>query len=113
VDSRDLGYGFKNSGKASPEGNRSYFIPVGNPDCASVPKEKQNEFSEVCAVYSKKLWEEIDPTMTASKYVNQGIGARPFIPEGFTEDNKFVEILEKVIYDLSAMLNPVSEKKID
>ncbi|MDR2760831.1 MAG: hypothetical protein LBB09_03220 [Rickettsiales bacterium] len=111
VDGRDLGYGFKNSGKASPEGNRSYFIPFGNPGCASVPMDKWNEFSIVCAAYSKKLWEEIDPSMTASKYVSQEIGAKPFIPDGFTEDNKFVEILEKAIYDLEAIMKPVEKNK--
>jgi hypothetical protein len=113
VDGRDLAYGFKNSGKASAEGNRPYFVPVGNPGCASVPIEKWNEFSKVCATYSKKLWEGIDRSMTASEYVSQEIGAKPFIPDGFTEDNKFVEILEKVIYDLDKILNGIKKIILD
>jgi hypothetical protein len=100
VDGRDLCYGFKNSGKASPEGNKSYFKPVGNPKCASIPEESHDEFSEVCAIYSKKFWEEIDPSMTASKYIGLEIGGKPFIPQGFTENSEFVKILEKIIQDI-------------
>jgi hypothetical protein len=97
VDGRDLCYGFKNSGKASSEGNKSYFKPIGDPKYASIPEEKQDEFSEVCAIYSKNFWEKIDPSMTASKYINLKIGGKPFVPQGFTENSEFIKILEKII----------------
>jgi hypothetical protein len=108
VDARDLCYGFKNSGRASPEGNRSYFLPFGDPECASVPKEKQLEFSRVCATYGKAFWEITEPSMTRFMYDRLEIGGGPYVQEGFTKNSRFLEILESACSELNAKIDLVS-----
>lgn len=98
---RDFYYGIAQSGISVLENNKvlkaPYFIPFGNPyERASIPKEKELDFSLSCIKRSKILWEEIYKLSNKEIYNYD-------LPEKitFSDDKDIVlETLEKGEYEL-------------
>lgn len=68
---RDFVVGAPNSGRTIVIGNKiygvPYLLPFGKPfDWASIPKEKEQEFSLFCITQAAVLWEKIDRQSSAT-----------------------------------------------
>lgn len=125
IDARDICFAFKNSGKSTPEGNKPYFIPVGNPSSASIPEDKFEVYSEICLDYSVRFWSTIDEArkelstlpITPTIFKDKKIAALPYIPPNITliedeEEKTFVKILKDMRKNLGAEKYPTTQTRL-
>lgn len=108
VDARDICFGFKNSGRTTENGNKSYFLPFGDPSWASIPSENYEEYSAICIDYSRRFWTEIGKVrgsgVLLSEFKDNGIAPMPYIPDNEININisSVVDILEQAHLCLSS-----------
>jgi len=102
--SRDFVYAMSQSGRLTQISDelrvfRSYFEPFGDPDNASIPKDRRIQFSRQCIKFSMDFWSSIDeirskfqmPPMTVTTLPYEG---KPFVPPELQDEPTIVEILQ-------------------